>query len=79
MRKTDAPEMQQNWFNEYHRYEDIVGWFEYLEEEFDGLISVNSSIGQTFEGRNIMTATLTGNRSSVAGKKHIWLQGLVRD
>lgn len=87
------PASASNWFAEYHKYEDIKGWFKQLAHEHPHLMRFVPSIGQSHEGRDIFAIHLTANPKSkqrqqqeaeptVAGdsgakKPQIWIQGQI--
>lgn len=48
------------WFEQYHRFEEIVDYLALLAERFPGLTEHVPSIGQTVEGRDIPALRIRG-------------------
>ena len=63
------------WFTEYHRYDEIVKWYNQLAMKFPDLVSVEDSIGKTHEGRDIIAVRVTNTKSDLK-KSKIWIQSL---
>lgn len=42
----------QAFLNDYHSYDEIVGWLRYLKTQYDGIITVEN-IGVTHSGRTM--------------------------
>ncbi|ORX95897.1 hypothetical protein K493DRAFT_301197 [Basidiobolus meristosporus CBS 931.73] len=62
------------WHTSYHSYDEIMDWLHALAEANPGLVSLNSSIGKSIEGRDIPALHLTSNNGK--RKSQFWLQGL---
>lgn len=44
-----------------HRYDDIVKWYQDLEQKFNGLIKFVPSIGKSYEGRDQPAVHITAD------------------
>ncbi|RKP26153.1 hypothetical protein SYNPS1DRAFT_14601 [Syncephalis pseudoplumigaleata] len=66
-----------DWFAEYHTYDDIVWWSGDLAARFPHLVRFVPSIGRTHEGRDIPMLRITAPGGD-GGKerKRVWLQSL---
>lgn len=62
-------------FNRYYRYEELVDLLKSFEQEFPHLISLDS-IGQSYEGRDILLVTVTQKATGPAeSKPAFWCDG----
>ncbi|KAI8057353.1 hypothetical protein BDF22DRAFT_616703, partial [Syncephalis plumigaleata] len=66
-----------DWFSDFHPYNDIVVWAKNLSARFPRLVQYMPSIGRTYEGRDIPMLRITAPKSSsTKNRKRIWLQSL---
>lgn len=65
------------WFEAYHRYEEIVSWFQELSVKHSTLMEFIPSIGKSHEGRDIIAVKITSATGDRATKKQIWFQGQI--
>ena len=67
----------QQWFKEYHRFDDIRAWYGSLAERFPNLVTLVPSIGKTHEGRDIFALHLTQSNATVTQKPQVYIQGQI--
>ncbi len=76
--KDDSAEEERppSWFDEFHEYDQIKEWYANLVGEHASVMRMVPSIGKTHEGRDIFAihVNMTPPR---AGKKQVWIQGLI--
>ncbi|KXS11466.1 hypothetical protein M427DRAFT_60694 [Gonapodya prolifera JEL478] len=63
------------WFTSYHRYSEIAGFFTSLASSYPTLVSLNTSIGKSYEGRDLFMARI-GTRTN-PNVKQVYIQGLI--
>ncbi|KXS11465.1 hypothetical protein M427DRAFT_72925 [Gonapodya prolifera JEL478] len=63
------------WFTAYHRFADILGFFNSMATQYPSLVSVNASIGKSFQGRDLFQVRI-GTRTNPAVKQ-VYIQGLI--
>ncbi|KXS10633.1 hypothetical protein M427DRAFT_61847 [Gonapodya prolifera JEL478] len=63
------------WFTAYHRFTDILGFFNSLASSYPSLVSVNASIGKSFQGRDLFQVRI-GTRTNPSVKQ-VYIQGLI--
>jgi murein tripeptide amidase MpaA len=59
-----SSEEQQNWFENYHTYDEIKEWYKSLAEEYKDLVEYVASIGESHEGRELFALHLTSNNNN---------------
>jgi len=60
------------WFDEYHTYEEIVGWYEDIASDFESITKYVPRIATSFEGRSMPALHITG--TAPGNKKKMWWQ-----
>jgi len=60
------------WFEEYHTYDEIKGWYQGLAETYPSIVTYIASIGKSFEGRDQPAVVVTGTRGT--NKPSIYFQ-----
>jgi len=63
-----------DWFDQYHRYDEITDKLKELAKKYPANIQVVSSIGKTHEGRDIPVVKVSRDISSTQSHK-LWLNG----
>lgn len=61
-----------DWFQEYHRYEDIKSWYMSLANAYPEIVKFIPSIGKTHEGRDIFAVVISGKKQG--DKKQVFIQ-----
>lgn len=62
-------------YDRYPRFDELTGWLDGFAEEFPGLVS-KTSIGRSYEGRDIWLLTVTNHAiGSPDAKPAIWIDG----
>jgi murein tripeptide amidase MpaA len=62
-------------YDRYPRYDELTSWLDEFADEFPNLVR-KSSIGQSFEGRDIWLLTVTNHDGAAPGEKPaIWIDG----
>jgi len=65
----------EDWFSAYHTYDEIHKWYRDLNSDYPDLTTYVNSIGETYEGRDIMAFHVTApNTSPNNNKRKIWIQ-----
>lgn len=64
-----------DWFEAYHRFDEIVGYYSALCIAYPDLMTFIPSIGKTHEGRDIFAVKITSKKNG-GGKKQFWFHGL---
>jgi len=65
---------ESDWFDQYHRYDEIVDKLKQLESQYPSHIQLVSSIGKSHEGRDIPVVKLSPN-IKLAHPHKIWING----
>ncbi|KAJ3028002.1 UNVERIFIED_CONTAM: hypothetical protein HDU68_002684 [Siphonaria sp. JEL0065] len=60
-----------NWFSEYHKYNEIVAWFKDLAQKHPDLIEFIPSIGKTYLKKDIIAIKVTSSVNK-ATKSQLW-------
>ncbi|KAI3638712.1 hypothetical protein MIR68_003210 [Amoeboaphelidium protococcarum] len=66
-----------NWFSEFHRYEEIKAWYKNLAERNSEFIRFIPSIGKTYEGRDLFAIEINTPNGVAAEKKQIYFQSQI--
>ncbi|XP_065890606.1 carboxypeptidase B-like [Dysidea avara] len=53
--------VKQEWFEEYHEYDDIIKWYEELANRYTDIVTYYPSIGKSYEGRDMPAVHITGS------------------
>jgi len=63
---------QAEWFEAYHTYDEIVGWYSDIADEFPLITKLVPSIGRSFNGLDMPALHITG--TATGAKKNVWFQ-----
>ncbi|XP_065913902.1 carboxypeptidase B-like [Dysidea avara] len=77
--------VQQEWFEEYHTYEEIIQWYEELANQYSEIVKYEPSIGKSYEGRDQPAVHITASSTSDTLKMYFqcqihareWISGAV--
>lgn len=76
-RKIMAADIDDNvWFSDYHNYDEIKAWYRNLEKNHPGTLRIETSIGTTYENRDIFAVHINPTPPR-EGKPQIWSLALI--
>jgi len=64
-----------SWFDDYHRYADIVSYQKTLAQTYSNLITFIPSIGKSIEGRDIPALRINATNNGANTKRILWTGG----
>ena len=65
-----------NWFSDYHRFDEIVQWYKHLAETYPHLVTFIPSIGKTVNGKDMVAVKITSSNGTLTEKPQLYFQGL---
>jgi len=65
--------VDEDFFSDYHDYDDIVQYLQDLQATYPNLVTYNPSIGKTIQGRDIPAIRITGSKHT--NPKSFWFNG----
>ncbi|XP_065909435.1 carboxypeptidase O-like [Dysidea avara] len=77
--------VKQEWFEEYHKYDDIIKWYEELADQYSNIVTYYPTIGKSYEGRDMPAVHITGSTAPNTFKMYFqcqihareWISGAV--
>eukprot|EP00158_Paraphelidium_tribonemae_P004291 Partr_v1_DN26677_c5_g1_i3_m69237 putative Carboxypeptidase len=70
-------EPKKDWFEDYHRYDEIKKWYSDLATANPKLLRFVASVGQSVEGRDLFAVHLTSDKGDVKTKKQVYFQSQI--
>jgi murein tripeptide amidase MpaA len=64
-----------DWFDNYHRFDEMKQWYSDLAQQYSNLVTFIPSIGKSAQGRDLFALKITGTKASK--KPQIWIQGQI--
>jgi len=61
-----------SWFEEFHTYDELVGWYKQAAQDHSDVMSFVPSIGKSVEGRDMPAVHITGTKSGT--KSQVYFQ-----